>query len=205
MKISDSEKTQIKNLITEKEALTDCEIVPMIVQASSNYQSAHLRMAILVSFLFSLALYYSPLYLDNPIYLLWIQLPGLLVGYLLCFLPFFKRLFSTKSEMNHEVTLNAYEVFMHHNLHLTKNHNGILIFISRFERKIRIVTDNGIKSKIDDKVWDNVIQNFIKVIQNENIISALKATISEVGTILEKTIPITEKKSNELENDLIIE
>jgi putative membrane protein len=205
MKISDSEKTQIKNLITEKEALTDCEIVPMIVHASSNYQAAHLRMAILVSFLFSIGLYYSPLYLENPIYLLWIQLPGLLIGYLLCLHPFFKRLFSTKSEMNHEVTLHAYEVFMHHNLHLTKNHNGLLIFISTFERKIRIITDNGIKSKIDDQVWDNVIQNFIKIIKEENIISALKATISEVGTILEKAIPITEKKSNELENDLIIE
>lgn len=205
MKISDDDKLSIKKLITEKESQTACEIVPIIVHTSSNYPAAHFRIAILVSFIFSLALYYSPFMFINPIYYLWIQIPGLFVGYLLGSVPFLKRLFTTRSEMNREVTQQAYEAFMHHNLHMTKNHNGLLIFISKFERKIKIITDNGISSKVDNHIWDNVVSNFIKIAKNENLVMALKTSIRAIAEILEKNFPATEAKSNELENDLIIE
>jgi putative membrane protein len=205
MQISESEKKEIKDLITEKERKTACEIVPMVVHRSSNYPAAHFRIAILVSFMFSLGLYYSPYDLINPIYFLWIQIPGLILGYFLGTIPFLKRLFTTKHEMNREVTQQAYEAFMQHNLHMTKNHNGLLIFISKFERKIRIISDNGISSKVNNHSWDHVVMNFIKIVKNENLTTALKATIRSVGEILETNFPATEERSNELDNDLIIE
>ena len=205
MQISKDDKKEIKNLITKKESRTACEIVPMIVQSSAAYPVAHFRMAILVSFMFSLGLYYSPLTLINPIYFLWIQIPGLLIGYSLALIPFFKRLFVTRYEMDLEVSQRAYEAFMHHNLHLTKEHNGLLIFVSRFERKIKIIADNGIKSKIENQTWNSVIGNFIKIIQHENIVSALKATINSAGEILAQHFTATGPRTNEIENDLIIE
>jgi putative membrane protein len=107
--------------------------------------------------------------------------------------------------MDREVTQHAYEAFMQHNLHQTKNHNGLLIFISTFERKIKIIADFGIKSQVDNHIWDNLISSFIQIIKNENIFTALKATIRSAGEILEKEFPATEVKSNELENDLILE
>jgi putative membrane protein len=205
LEISATERTAIKNLISEKEATSACEIVPMIVEASAAYPAAHFRLAIVVSFIFSLVLYYSPLTLLNPIYFLWIQVPGLIAGYLLGNIPSLKRMFISRHEMNLKVSQHAYESFMHHNLHMTKNHNGLLIFISRFERKIKIIADNGIKSKIDNHTWDNVVANFIKIIKNENIVVALKATIQSTGEILGKNFPATEARTNELENDLILE
>lgn len=205
MLISENEKKEIKDLITEQEAKTACEIVPMVVSRSSNYPAAHFRIAIIVSFMFSLGLYYSPYDLINPIYYLWIQIPGLFLGYLLGTVPFLKRLFTTKHEMNREVTQQAYEAFMHHNLHMTKNHNGLLIFISRFERKIKIISDNGISTKIDNHSWDHVVTNFIKIVQNENLIIALKATIRSVGEILTTHFPASGERDNEIGNDLIIE
>lgn len=205
MTFSDDERLAIKRLITEKEELTACEIVPMIVRSSSNYPAAHFRLAIIVSFVFSLALYYSPLTLLNPIYFLWIQIPGLFIGYLLGSVNFFKRLLTSRSEMDREVTQQAHEAFMYHNLHMTKNHNGLLIFISKFERKIKIITDNGISSKIDNRTWDNIVSSFITIVKNENMVIALKATIRSIAEILEKDFPATEARTNELENDLILE
>jgi putative membrane protein len=205
MKFSENDKREIKKLITEKEASTACEIVPMIVKTSSQYPAAHFKLAIIVSFIFSLGLYYSPMALLNPIYFLWIQIPGLFIGYMMGSIPFFKRIFITRAEMDREVTQHAYEAFMQHNLHQTKNHNGLLIFISTFERKIKIIADFGIKSQVDNHIWDNLISSFIQIIKNENIFTALKATIRSAGEILEKEFPATEVKSNELENDLILE
>jgi putative membrane protein len=205
MKISDQEKNEIKKLIASTETKAACEIVPMVVDISDNYPAAHFRLAIIVSFIFSLGLYYSPLSFINPIYYLWIQIPGLIAGYLLANIKFFKRLFITRHEMNQEVTQRAYEAFMHHNLHLTKGHNGLLIFISTFERKIKIISDNGIKSKVEDQVWNNVIKNFVTIIRNENFFMALKATIRSVGEILAVHFPAENHTENELGNELIIE
>ena len=205
MNITDLDKAEIKKLIEEKEAHLNCEIVPMIVHSSDTYHAANFRVAILVSFLFSLLLYFSPLSLINPIYYLWIQIPGLVCGYFLAMIPAVKRAFITRSEMNHEVNQHAYEAFMHHNLHLTKNHTGLLIFISSFERKIKIITDNGITAKVDDHHWDKVIANFITVMKNESIVPALKATISSISTILEQDFHTDKNATHELSNELIIE
>ena len=205
MKITDAQKLDIKKLITEKESLSACEIVPMIVQSSSSYTAAHFKLAILVSFLFCLCLYYSPLTLINPIYYLWIQIPGLILGYILCYFSPLKRIFISPIEMEQKVSQHAYESFMHHNLHLTKNHNGILIFISEFEHKIKIIADHGITSKIGNDIWDNEIHNFIRITKNESLMMALFATIRSTGDILAKHFPSQETTANELENDLIIE
>jgi uncharacterized membrane protein len=111
MNISNKDRKLIKDLIAEAEQKSDSELVPMIVSRSDNYPAAHFRSAIIVSFLFSLGLYFSPLSIINPIYFLWIQLPGLLFGYYLANIPFITRLLITKEEIEFEVNQRAIEAF----------------------------------------------------------------------------------------------
>lgn len=205
MNITAKDKEEIKNLIAEKEAHIDCEIVPMMVKASSSYNIAQFRLAIIFLFIFSLIIYYSSLSLLDPSILLLGQSIGLLLGYFLATIPAIKRLLITRHEMDKEVSQHAYESFMHHNLHLTKNHNGLLIYISTFERKIKIIADNGIIKKVDNHAWDNIVANFVTITKNENILAALKATISSTAEVLVKHFPASKHENNELSNNLIIE
>lgn len=205
--ISNAEKAEIKELIAQSEQKTHSELVPMIVSTSDNYPAAHFRAAIIVSFLFSLALYFSPLSIINPIYFLWIQIPGLFLGYCLGHLHFIQRLLITEVEVEHEVRQRAYEAFYEHNLHMTERHNGVLIFISLMERKIKIVTDSAVKQKIDQKIWDEIIFAFTDKVRKESLVEALKSSIEAASHVLETYFPNDPKikKNDELKNDLIIE
>ncbi len=206
MLVSKKDRLLIKSLINEAEKKTKSEIVPMIVHHSDIYPAAHFRAAIIVSFIFSLLLYYSPLTIINPIYFLWIQLPGLYVGYLLGHVPAIKRLLVTKDEIDREVEQKAYEAFFHHNLHITTHHNGVLILISVMERKIKIITDVGINQKVEQKVWNEIVYAFTEKVKHENFIDGLKDTIAAVSNVLEIYFPADGvKENNELKNDLIVE
>jgi putative membrane protein len=206
MLITKKDQLLIKQLINEAEKRTQSEIVPMIVHHSDIYPAAHFRAAIITSFIFSLALYFSPLSIINPIWFLWIQLPGLYVGYLLGQIPLIKRLLITHAEINQEVTQKAFEAFYHHNLHLTKNHNGVLILVSIMEKKIKIITDVGIARVVDQKIWDEIIFEFSLKIREGLFVEGLKDTITAASNVLEKYFPATNGHgNNELKNDLIIE
>lgn len=204
--ISNTDRDQIKELIMEGEKKTSSEMVPMIVRTSDNYPAAHFRGAIIVSFIFSLALYFSPLSIINPIYFIWIQIPGLILGYFLGSIPFFTRLLITKQEIEYEVTQRAIEAFFEHNLHTTKKHNGVLIFISILERKIKIITDVGVRTAINQSIWDQIIGDFTSKVQKGLFVEALKNTIVATSNVLETYFPNDgTEKSDELRNDIIIE
>lgn len=204
--ISTKDRAILKRLIREAEERSDSELVPMIVSRSDHYPAAHFRAAIIVSFLFSLGLYYSPFSIINPIYFLWIQIPGLLLGYYLANINWVTRFLTTKKEIENEVNQRAIEAFFEHNLHTTTQHNGVLIFISILEKKIKIITDVGVKTKIDQKIWDEIISDFAEKVKKGEFIEALKNTISATSDILENYFPVTGKqKKNELNDDIIID
>lgn len=206
MNISIQDRELIKEMITEAEQKSDSEMVPMIVSRSDNYPAAHFRSAVIVSFLFSLGLYFSPLSIINPIYFLWIQIPGLILGYYLANIPMITRLLITKHEIEYEVTQRAIEAFFEHNLHTTEQHNGVLIFISILEKKIKIITDVGVRKKVDQKIWDEIIFSFTEKVKKGEFVEALKSTIAATSDILENYFPSNGKqKKNELKNDIIIE
>lgn len=204
--ISLKDKEVISKLIKEAESKTHSELIPMIVQRSDDYPAAHFRCAIVVSFIFSLILYFSPLTIINPIYFLWIQLPGLLVGYYLANIDFIGRLFVTDSEKKTEVRQRAIEAFYDRNLHFTDRHNGVLLFISLFEKKIEIITDVSVREVIKKEEWNEIILAFKKIAKDSDYIEALKKTIPKATDILEIHFPHTgEKTKNEIRNELIIE
>lgn len=204
--ISKHELEQINELLLEAEKKSHSELVPMVVERSDDYPAAHFRSAIIVSFIFSLALYFSPLTIINPIYFLWIQVPGLFLGYLLGNVSWVTKLLTTKREIEIEVYQRAIEAFFEHNLHMTKRHNGVLIFVSLLEHKIQIITDSGVKAKIDQKIWDEIVNDFGQKVSKSTLSEALKEAISSAAIVLEKYFPLDGKeKSNELKNDIILE
>lgn len=210
MEISNDYKNAVSEKIKVIELDSECEVVPMIIKNSGNYREAHYTWALIFSILFTSVLYFSPYHFTNPINYIWSQIAGFFVGYLLAYIPSIKRLFIKKIDFNYEVDQKAALSFLNYNLHLTKNHNGVLIIVSLFERKVRILCDKNIKEKIPQNIFDQLIMNFGKNYRAHDLKIAFLMALDELHLLLKEHFPESNEnknaiKANELNDQLILE
>lgn len=204
MHITSDEKAFIKDAVKKAERRTSGEIVPVILKQSDFYPAAHFRLALVWGIIFSLITYYT-IDFDDPIVLILTQIPGIIFGFLLAYLPFFKRLFTTKSEMEEEVNQKAIEIYFENHVSMTRDRTGIMIFISLLERKVKVLADCGINEKVEKDYWEKIVKNLILNIKRGEIVKGMSEAIETCGNSLEKSFPIKGDDTNEISNDLITE
>lgn len=202
MNITNKDKELIKSIIREAELKTSGEIVPVILSKSDFYPAAHFRLALFFALLFSV-LTYNFYDFDDSIVIIWSQIPGMIIGYLLAYIPFFKRFASTSSEMQEEVYQRAVEVFHQSNVSKTKDRTGIMIFISLLERRVEVMADSGISTKLPEDYWQDIVTKLIANIRQGRTISGLSESISECGQKLIEFFPIQSDDENEICDELI--
>ena len=81
---------------------------------------------------------------------------------------------------------------------------GILLFFSVLERKIQIVADSGIASKISPKVWKDLANSLAEGFKSKNPTDTIVKAIEECGKILAKEFPTENENPNELPDGLVI-
>ncbi len=202
MKISNEDRAFIKEAIVEAELKTSGEIVPVILSKSDFYPAAHFRLALFFAFLFAL-LTYNFYDFEDSITLVWVQIPGMILGYLLGYIPFLKRLATTQNEMQEEVFQRALEVFHSSNVSKTKDRTGIMIYVSLLERRVEVMADNGIASVVAENYWDRIVSDLIAHIKAGEIVKGLCVAITECGTELIEKFPIASDDKNEITDELI--
>jgi len=202
MKLSDKDKLFIKEAIENAESKTSGEIVPVLLSQSDFYPAAHFRLALIIGMLFSFLCYYSYDF-DDPIILLWIQIPGMIIGYLLAYLSPIKRLFTTNSEMQEEVYQRALEIFHNHRVSMTKDRTGIMIYISLLEKKVEVLADCGINEKVEKDYWNKLVTNLLLKIKDGKTVEGITNAINECGHSLQDSFPIQEGDTNEISDELI--
>lgn len=207
--LTESEQKQVTETVQHAEKKTSGEIVPMLVEASHHYPAAILSGAVLLAAPTALILG-VPVgnMLSVPADNVWLFL--LLFG--LSFLPAqiavksyprLKEKFLWASQVDEEVYEGAVTSFYGEKLHQTRDKNGILIYISLFEKKVWILADEGINELIDQRVWDTLAIELSQSIKDGERCQALCSTINQIGDILQIHFPIKEDDKNEL-HDLII-
>lgn len=207
--LTESEQQEVTAAVQAAERKTSGEIVPMLVESSHYYPAAVLTGTILLAAPAALILLVpagkllavSP---DN----VWLFL--MLFG--LCFplaetaikrLPYLKEKFLWTCQVEEEVFEGAVTSFFLEKLHRTRDKNGILIYISIFEKKVWILADEGINVFVEQQVWDKLALDLSLKIKQGARCEALCSTISQIGEILQAHFPIKEDDKNEL-HDLII-
>ena len=202
MKISDKDKEVIKEAIKSVELKTSGEIVPVILKQSDFYPAAHFRLALIMGIFFSLVLYYTYDFSD-PLALIWIQAPGILLGYFVAYIPSIKRLFTTKAEMQEEVYQRSLEVFYENNVSMTRDRTGIMIFISLLERKVSVLADCGINEVVSKDYWNELVQVLTSDIAKGDMTQGVVKSINTCGSKLLESFPIKEDDTNEVVDELI--
>ncbi|MDC0255078.1 TPM domain-containing protein [Bacteriovoracales bacterium] len=202
MELLREDKIKIEQAIKTVESTTSGEIVPAIFTQSDFYPASHFRLAITIGILIpTLSLLTE--WPEGPGSILWLQLPGLVLGYYLAYIPTLKRWFSTKKEIAEEVHQRALQAFFENNLHTTKDRTGILIMVSALEHRVEILADKGINDKVEVETWNKILTPFIDQIKNDQLIDGLVDTIVECGKVLTEYFPIKSDDRNELSNKIV--
>lgn len=205
--ISESDKARISKAVEQAEAKTTGEIVTMLVRRSS--VAGHVPLS-LTLFLFVIILVFEipshSVFVSMD--LTWLLLPIAILIFLLAHLlarfDFFDRIFIPLSDQVRQVENRALLEFYRAGIQSTIGHTGILIFISLFERRVVVLADEGISSRLPGDTWQNICKNLTKKIKAQKTAEGLIEAIQESGQILAKHFPDRGSGKNELPNQLVI-
>jgi len=208
--LSNDERARVETAVKEAEKLTAGEIVVMIISASYQYPLAIVIGA--AAFALPLALIFTPLAGAR----LWIggQNMWLFLGFLTVFfilfheiikrIPWLKRFFISRKEIDDEVEEAAITNFFDQGLYRTRDQTGVLILISVFERRVWVLADRGINTRVSESQWDDIVKMITDGIKQKRPADAICEAVEKIGELLKTYFPIKPDDTDELKN-LIIE
>lgn len=202
--LSEEDKSTIEVKVREAEKRTVGEIVVMVVPSSHHYPLAN----ILGGMLFGVVAGVLAALLTG-LETMWhfmgfFALSFVLFNEVIKRSYFLKRLFVTGSDMEEEVEEAAISSFYKKEVYDTRNHTGILIYISLFEHRVWVLGDKGINKKVEASVWDEITNMITDGIREKRQVSAICQAVDRCGNILEEYFPAGPDNLNELEDSVII-
>lgn len=218
IKLRENDLLEIKNTVKAAEGKTSGEIATAFIKESDDYAIYELLFAIFCGFLYLMIILFFENNIENIIktmswdYSTWHLLlfyslsPFLVIGlfYFLANFPAIDRLIVPKAIMQRKVNQRAVRHFMESGVYNTKNHTGILIFISQLEHRVELLADKGISQNIPQEKWDTIVQHIITGIKTNRLVPHLKEAIQQCGQLLATYHPIQEDDENELNDDIAI-
>jgi len=204
IEITQADRDKVSQAVLEAEKHTTGEIVPMIVAQSDDYSGARWRLAVAGALLSGFLAYF---FLGNhdPVWILYTQIPGLYIGYALGNVDAILRPFMLDEKIDEEVNQRALQAFYKHRLHHTKDRTAILIMVSLLERRVEILADAGINSKVPKDTWQGIVNDMIASIKTNDLSEGICIAVRECGEILAKDFPGQHDNPDEVSNKLIVE
>ena len=218
LKLSEADFAEIRNAVAEAEKSTDGEIALAVTAESSSYAFWELLTSLGAALLLVCCIFpFSPQiysFLKNFIWNIqpWHLLTAyfviaaffVLVLYFLFQIPAVDSAIIPEAAKNKSVTNRSLRYFTESNVYSTKNHSGILIFVSYFEKQVRIVADKGISEKISQDLWNLIADEMTENFSKKQIKSAFLGAIKKCGDLLRENFPAQKENPNELNDGLVI-
>lgn len=219
LKLSDADFENIRNKVAEVEEKTTGEIAVAVAPESAHYAYWELLAANCIAVLFLIILLpfseqihslYTHLYWQNeprwilPAFYIISCFAMVVICFYLANIPALDRLVIPRAVRNSCVNHRAMRYFAESGVYDTKEHSGILIFISYMERQVRIVADSGIAKEIGQDLWNLIADELAENLKKGNTAEAINSAISKCGELLAEKFPAHEENPNELSDGLVI-
>jgi putative membrane protein len=200
--LTDEDKKVISEAVRKAEAGTSGEIVFAVAEASARYHHELLQAAIVG--MAAAAAIYLAVPADHTIgILLWTQIVSFAIFYaILPHLPV-RRWFIPRREFDARVHEAAFLEFYSSGLFRTRESNGVLIYLSVFERRVVVIGDRGIHEKMGNQHWDEVRDKIIEGITQGRAREGICAAIESCGRALAQHFPHRADDVNELSDEVI--
>lgn len=214
---SAEEKQTIEAAIGEAEQRTVGEIVPVVVTASGRYDRAEdlFGLVVAVAALTIVWLLFQGVKATGSEWaagyalslgllpVLVIVVAGFLLGAVAAtFVPALRLPFISASEMDEEVERSATAAFQRFRVRGTKAGTGVLIYVSLFEHRVRVLGDDAIHAKVTQADWDGVCSLVVEGLRAGKGADGLVQAIRKAGELLTTHFPIQPGDRNEIPNRL---
>jgi len=193
---------QLAESVRNVEKVTDAELVTVLARASDDYHYIPTLWAALIALLTPAVMSFSPFWLD------WFELVVLQFSIFLLVAVVFRipmlryRLVPAKIKKL-RAGMMARRMFLEQGLHHTKGETGVLIFVSEAEHYVEVLVDRGISEKIDNQVWQSIVNDFTADVKAGAVQKGFETCIASVAEVVSDVVPATEEK-NELPDRLIL-
>ena len=208
---TEEDQKRIAEAVKKAELATSGEIVPFVVGQSDGYPEAPLRLGAL--FAFVLLFVFALLHMGTSIWLpfgigetaIFAVLAFGIGMALSAFVPAIKRTTISAATMDQRVEERANMAFLAEEVFNTRERTGILLFLSLFEHRVRVLGDSGINAKVDQKEWDATVALIVDAMKAGTPADGLVKAIEKCGSLLEtRGVEIRDDDTNELDNTLRI-
>ncbi|NTU96569.1 MAG: hypothetical protein HGA62_02000 [Chlorobiaceae bacterium] len=202
--LGEAEKQMVEARIANAEKRTSGEIVVMVAPSSYHYPYAGLLGSTLLSVLGGIAvsLFFgreSMWFFLSLFVLLFIVLNELSRRFLQLRRPFISR-----RDMVDEVEEAAIRAFYRSGINRTAGHTGILIYLSLFEHKVRVIADKAINDKVGQAEWQEIVDIITGGFHDREPGKALAKAVDRCGDILAAHFPCEAGDINELPDTIRI-
>ena len=96
----------------------------------------------------------------------------------------------------------ARDVFAALGMHRTAHRSGVLVYLAIEDRKLAIVGDEGIHTRVGDDYWTGVRDRMIERLRAGAVRGAVIGAVAEVGTTLARLFPRGPDDVDELSDDI---
>jgi putative membrane protein len=119
-------------------------------------------------------------------------------------LPDLQRLFVSSRRAAAVADEQAFQEFYRLGLHRTEGRTGVLLFVSLFERRVVVLADEGISSRVEDGEWQATRDAILRGIRDGSLSHGLSAGIGHAGLLLAREAPWQHGDRNQLPDRLIV-
>lgn len=211
---------RITNATARAESGTAAEIVTVIANQSGAYAGQLLLVSLAVMTAYSVLFFVFLGFVQKMLALwLWHVRPAqllfaFLVGQafffgltfaLLSFIPSLRSAVVSRKDKTSRVRERAEAAFFHHNITATQAGNGLLLYVSLFEKRVELLVDAGIAGQVKTETWRDVVDEIIAGIRAGQLLPALEKAILRCGEILSGSFPRQPGDINELPDKPVVE
>jgi putative membrane protein len=208
----------IREAVKSAEQKTSGEIALAVTGESHDYAFYELMVSVVFGALVFLIMlfYYNPIFsLINKLF--WevdawqiiglygfVSFIAIAIAYALTNISAIDRIIIPKKARQLAVYQRALRHFVESGVYATKDHNGILLFISLMEHEVCIIADEGLLKNIAQENLNSLAQELADGIRRKELTESLLRCISSCGKFLETHYPIKKDDVNELPDGLVI-
>lgn len=219
LKLSEHDFATIKECVQEAESKTTGEIAIALTPESAHYSFWELFAAncfsaflliVLLPFTNKIRDFYRLIYWQNepswalPLFFIITCFVATLIIFYITNICAIDRLIIPRSVKTSCVTHRAFRYFTESGIYDTKEHSGILIFVSYMEKQVRIIADSGISKKISQDLWNLIADELVENLKNKETTKAFTTAITKCAQLLQENFPNHKENPNEFPDGLVI-
>jgi putative membrane protein len=194
-------RQRVKQAIVAVEAQTSAELVVAVRPRIAHYRHIDYLVGFAVSWLALLVFLFYPVDFELATMPIDSIVAFAFGSVLSAHCPPLRRILVSRRLVDTEVRRAARAAFVDLGITRTTGHNGILVFVAMYERRVEVIADVGIDPPLLGAAWTGLLADLRHAVAKTDL-PAFVVALTALGPILGRVMPRAEDDRNELPDEV---